>query len=112
MPAGHSLWMRLGGAGIPLRRIRVCAPWLAAASPPRAIAIATRGGRCGGDLLGGPAQQPAESFLGEDLRDAGAVERGSFGGQPCGDLGAGDLTSAGARGISSAMIRRHRAPPP
>jgi hypothetical protein len=26
MPAGHSLWMRLGGAGIPLRRIRVCAP--------------------------------------------------------------------------------------
>ena len=32
------------------------------------------------------AQQPSEAFLGEDLADAGAIERGVFGGQPGGDL--------------------------
>src|SRR6266516_369101 len=38
--------------------------------------------------LGGgrTAQQPAEPLLGEDLGDAGAVERGVLGGQPGGDL--------------------------
>jgi hypothetical protein len=61
------------GCGHSLAQDKGLCPWLAAASPPRAIAIATRGGRCGGDRLGGPAQQPAESFLGEALPDAGAV---------------------------------------
>jgi len=49
-------------------------------------AVAAGRGHRGGDLFGGVAQQPAEAFLGQDLRDAGAVERGGFSGQPCGDL--------------------------
>ena len=32
------------------------------------------------------AQQPPEPFFGEDFPDAGAVERGGFGGQLRGDL--------------------------
>ena len=43
------------GCGHSLAQDKGLCPWLAAASPPRAIAIATQGGRCGGDLLGGPA---------------------------------------------------------
>ena len=42
----------------------------------------------------GVAQQPAESFLGEDLADDGAVERSGLGGQPGGDLIAGQSPPA------------------
>ncbi len=40
------------------------------------------------------AQQPAEAFLGEDLPDRCAVERGALGGQPGGDLVGGQALAA------------------
>ncbi len=48
--------------------------------------VAAGRSRRGGGLLGRVAQQPPEPFLGEDFPDAGAVERGGFGGQLRGDL--------------------------
>jgi hypothetical protein len=36
--------------------------------------------------LFGAAPQPLEAFVGADLGDAGAVERGAFGAQCLGDL--------------------------
>ena len=44
--------------------------------------VAAGGGRAVEACSARVAQQPAEAFLGEDLRDAGAVQRGAFGGQP------------------------------
>ena len=53
---------------------------------PGQARVAARGGRR--DALGGlrAAHQPAEPLLGEDLPDAGAVQRPGPGGQPGGDL--------------------------
>ena len=50
------------------------------------VGVAAGGGDRGGRFGGGVAQQAAEPFFGEDLRDAGAVERGAFTGQVGGDL--------------------------
>ena len=50
------------------------------------LGVPAGGGRAGAGLGRGAAQQPAEAFLGEDLPDPGAVERGSLGVQPGTDL--------------------------
>ena len=47
-------------------------------APPRQPGPAPGGGRCGTGLGLGVAQQPPETFFGEDLGHAGAVERGGF----------------------------------
>jgi hypothetical protein len=48
--------------------------------------LSAGGARRGALLRLRAAKQPAGSFLGEDLADAGAVQRGSRGGQPGADL--------------------------
>ena len=53
---------------------------------PGQVRVAAGGGRGGAGLGRGAAQQAAEAFLGEDLADPGAVQRGSPGGQPGADL--------------------------
>ncbi len=56
--------------------------------------VAAVGGRRGAGLRLGAADQPAEPLLGEDLADAGAVQRRAPGGQPRGDLVGGQALPA------------------
>jgi hypothetical protein len=58
------------------------------------VGVPARGGRVDAGLGFGAAQQPAEALLGQDLGDRGAVQRGLLGGQPGGDLIAGQSLSA------------------
>jgi len=53
---------------------------------PGQVSVAAGGRRAGAGLGGGAAQQSAEALLGEDLPDAGTVQRGSPGAQPGADL--------------------------
>jgi len=48
--------------------------------------VAAGGGRAGAGLGRGAAQQPAESFLAQDVADGGAAQRGAFLAEPGADL--------------------------
>jgi hypothetical protein len=61
---------------------------------PWQAGVAAGGGRGGALGRGWAAQQPAEPLLGEDLADAGAIQRGSLGGQPRRDLIGGQALAA------------------
>jgi hypothetical protein len=61
---------------------------------PGQAGVAAGRGRGGAGGRGWAAQQPAEPLLGEDLADAGAVQRGVLGGQPRRDLMGGQALAA------------------
>ncbi len=52
----------------------------------RQSGVAAGGGRADAGLRPGAAQQPAESFLAQDVADGGAAQRGAFPGEPGADL--------------------------